>query len=876
MIGTELGAFRILSRVGSGGMGEVWRARDTQLNRDVAIKVLPDLVAHDADRVARFTREAQSLAALNHPNIVGIHEIGRHDGRTFLVMELVDGRPLSAVIPSGGLPLEQSLHYGRQVASALAAAHGAGLVHRDIKPANVMVTESGAVKVLDFGLAKATVPLTGDGNSPTQTAGSAIVGTVGYMSPEQAQGKPVDARTDVFAFGVLLYELVTGRRAFERDSAVSTLAAILKDEPTPVRELATGIPAAVERLIARCLRKDPGQRYQHMGDVAILLEDIAADTVRPQPGMRGAEPRPAGARRSWRAPAAIAFATLLVGFGAAWLTFGRQAPDPGRVRRFEIPIKATPSELSLGQALAGPVLSPDGRMLAFVEGGVLRVRDLDRPLPRDLATDVEGPFWSPDSREIGYLSGRVVRRVPSVGGTPVAVAEVDFEGTLLGGSWSDDGRIIVSFAGRPIYSVPAQGGTLAPYVIPDTSKNEFDFHEPTFLPGGRGVLAVVHAVEGPHMRIVVLTGTERKFLLDDVAGDLRTPTYAPGGWIVYTRQKNEQALYAVPFSLDTLSVTGPPVHLVDHATTPTAAADGTLAHRSGTWAMPTDLVLVDRTGRTVASAGDPAAEIRAPVFSPTGGHVAFAAYETATSDIRVRDLERSTETRVTQPGLMNGNPAWSPDGKRLAYTVGTMLTNRVVIGQADGSGEARTIAECARPCRALGWSADGSIVSWVSDGDFHWLRLDGPPSPVRVRTQEIEEAAQLSPDLKYYVYAANVSGRTEVYVRGFPTGEPRWQVSAEGGSLPAWSRGTREIYFVRGNGLYAVPVEEGASFRAGLPAKLFDGDERGVQLFRFARATSGYHPAPDGQGFVVARQAGASGNFITVVENWLSDLSARR
>jgi Tol biopolymer transport system component len=378
------------------------------------------------------------------------------------------------------------------------------------------------------------------------------------------------------------------------------------------------------------------------------------------------------------------------------------------------------------------------------------------------------------------------------------------------------------------------------------------------------------------MRLAVLTGTDRKLLLDDVAGDIRTPTYASDGWIVYTRQKTEQALYAVPFSLDSLAVTGPPINLVGHATAPTVSVDGTLAHRSGTWAMPTDLVLVDRTGRILASAGGSAADIRIPVFSPAGNRVAFAAYETATSDIRVRDLDRSTETRVSQPGVMNANPAWSPDGTRLVYTIGTLVANRVVLGQADGSGEPRTLAECDRPCRLLDWSADGSIVSWVSDGDLHWLKLDGQSAPVRVRTQEAEESVRLSPDLKYYAYSAVVSGRLEVFVRGFPTGEGRWQVSADGGVAPAWSRASRELYFVRGNALYAVPIEGGASFRAGMPVMLFDGDEKGVQLFRFTRPTPGYHPTPDGQRFVVARQAGASGSFITVVENWLNDLSARR
>ncbi len=863
--GARLGPYEIVSPLGAGGMGEVYRARDARLSRDVAIKILPEAFAADPERLVRFQREAQVLASLNHPHIAAIYGLEETDGRRALVLELVEGETLADRIARGPLPVDEALDVARQIADALEAAHERGIVHRDLKPANVKLTPGGKVKVLDFGLAKA---LSGESSSPdvtksptltaAATQAGVVIGTAAYMSPEQARGKSVDRRADIWAFGAVLYEMLTGRKAFEGDTISDTLAAVLMREPD-WSALPAGVPASVRRVLRRCLDRDPRTRFRDVADARIEMDEVAAA----EPVAPLASPRPA--RRG--AAVLLVAGGVLLGALATYLATRPKPPAPAPVKRFFLGGLQFIADVQ--QTI---VLSPDGSKLAYrgrSEDGFERiyVRAFDsleaKPLP---GTEQGGqPFFSPDAQWVGFFAGGQLKKAAISGGSAQTICAVS--GRTAGGTWLPDGTIV--FVGDPskgLERVPAAGGGSQLLLPVDRKKGESQVFTPWALPGGKAILYTSRTGEENLIKVTSIERPEPELL----AKDGTAPIYVPTGHVLF-HQGN--SILALPFDLNRLAATGAAFPVLSQVSTRINAntriygvsPEGTLVYLPQASGETGTLVWVDRTGvETVVV--DMQRPVDSPRVSPDGRRVGFRTPAT-NCDLWIYDLERGATTRLTVEGDNHGF-VWAPDGRRVAFSRagarGTLLTTT-----ADGGGPVDRLLEIEGgfPIPSS-WSPDGRFLlhEHLAE-DVALLTLEGDlKSRPLLRAPFQERQAAFSPDGRHIAYASNESGRNEVYVQPFPSMATRTQVSSDGGVEPVWSRDGKELFFRQGRRMMAVEIQTEPQFAGGRPRRLFEGD------YRDGTFQPGYDVSPDGKRFLMVRGQLFGGGEVNIVLNWLEEV----
>jgi len=876
-------------------MGEVYRARDTNLARDVAIKVLPEEVASDGERLARFKREAQLLAALNHPGIAAIHGLESANGKPFLVLELVEGEDLADRLKRGAIPVEEALSIARQIAEALEEAHERGIVHRDLKPANVKLTPEGKVKVLDFGLARAySDDVEGRGqsdveHSPTLTRGTqvgVILGTAAYMSPEQARGKPVDRRADIWAFGVVLYEMLAGKKVFEGETASDTLAHVLTREPD-LAALPGHVPGALRALLADCLVREPKQRLRDIGDARRQIERAALESEAP-----GSARARSSRGRGW--PWLLIPVALAVGAFANRATAPRPAPAPPRRLSIELGVDA-----SLAPSEAGPaaILSPDGTLLAFVarkhEGdrAQLFVRRLDQleaaPLPG--TEGAHSPFFSPDGHSIGFFADGLLKRIAVAGGSAFAVADAPSD---RGGSWSDDGTIVYApnyVAGVGLRRVMSSGGPIQVLTRPDPTAQELTHRWPQVLPGSRAVLYTVHETLGNYdnARVVVqaFPNGPRKTV---VSGGYHG-RYVPSGHLLYM---HGGVLFAIPFDLAKLETTGVGVPFVEGVigASITAGAQfafsntGTLVYLpGGSGNTMLSMQWLDHTGKLSNLRAAPGVYRNARI-SPDGTKIAFQVFDGKSSDVWIYEWARDTVSRLTFDVTGSSVPVWSPDGRGIVFSSAQGGKNgRLYWRRADGTGGATPLTESQNFQAATSWHPSGKFIAFQelrADSGYDVMLLPiegdavsgykaGEPRPF-LDSPFNEWQAMFSPNGRWLAYASNETGRSEVYVRQFPGPGGKWQVSPDGGSHPTWSQNGRELFYQASDDrlMLASYVEQGASFQATKPRLWCD-----VRLPElYGQPTFDLHP--DGQRFavVVAEVGDARRSKVILFQNFLDEL----
>jgi serine/threonine-protein kinase len=853
--GTRLGTYEIVSALGAGGMGEVYRARDAKLNRDVALKVLPAAVAGDAERLARFGREARALAALNHPNIAHVYDSGTSGDTSYLVMELVPGDDLSLLIARGPLPLSQALAIARQVAVALETAHEAGIVHRDLKPANIKVRSDGVAKVLDFGLAKATPdPKSSDFrnvvDSPTVTAASTpgvILGTAAYMSPEQARGNPVDRRSDVWAFGAVLYEMLTGRRAFDGGTTADVIGAVVRLDPDWTA-LPADVPPAIRALLQGCLQKDHARRVADISTARFVID--AASTFE---SPRAAVHAPA---RRWSL--VLASSTALLACLSVALLWTLLKSEPAAVARYTV----TPADDDAIVQAAGVdvALSPDAAWMVYVgraPGGGTRLlrRNLDdlNAVPVPGSDGAAAPVVSPDGQSIAFLANGAIRTIPAQGGQPFTVVTSGGEP-----AWSDDGAIYFGRANLT-YRVAARGGeaTAVSAPLPNILQRSAEA-----LPGGRGLLVTLLSGTTAQAQIAVIGpdgGAPRPVLRGAMA------RYSSTGHIVYSTSNG--ALMAAPFDLGRLEITGPPVPLAEGVAVDNTGTSQFAVSRSGAVLYGTgigflsELVWVARDGAVTPVDPGWTGEFSSPALSPDGTRLALAIQTLESRDIWIAQLDRGPRLRLSLDGARNDYPAWSHDGRLVTFASDRKSPSfDLWTKRSDGSGEAvLELDEESAIAEAL-WSPDGAwFVHRTSTnvegaGDILGRRLDGDKKPVRLAASPFTELSPaISPNGKWMAYVSTESGRGEIVVVPFPnTGDSRWPVSVGGGLEPVWSRDGRELFYRSGKGeMVSVRVETEKAFAIGATTVLFP-DTHFIRLNTHRQ----YDVARDGR-FIMVRPIGA-------------------
>jgi serine/threonine-protein kinase len=885
--GISLLNFRLVEKIGSGGMGDVWKATDTTLGRDAALKFLPPALAGDAERLARFEREAKVLASLNHPGIAGIYGLHEAGGVRFLAMELVPGIDLAQRLESGALSVADTIDAARQIAEALEAAHDQGIVHRDLKPANVKITPDGKVKVLDFGLAKALDPIASGGQAGTDTRMSptitslgtvagVILGTAAYMSPEQAKGKPVDRRTDIWAFGCILYEMLAGRRPFEGEGISEVLAAVIM-APIAFEALPPSIPARLRALVRRCLERDPRKRLRDIGEARLILEAIQSGAPEDAPAASGPAVAPAPGPTPlarWLTIGGTALITALAAFGVLRALAPKPVEPP--LRRFEIPARGSFRSDNQSRLLG---ISPDGRTIAYVEDGKLLLRPLSRVeatlVPTSAAPSVL--FWSPDSAFLGYGAGGKLWKVPAAGGESTVIA--DIRASLTGGSsvsWCPDGRIVLGTGEGGLRRVSASGGDFQEFIPYDKDK-ETDLHDASCLPDG-SVLFAPHAAGGRPNSLCIFTGGKRKELLKLAADqDIWFPVYSPAGYILYHRHPANTGVWALPFSLARHEATGDPFMVAAEADVPSLSNDGTLVHARGVASRMCQLLLVDKTGKTISKIGQPQEQWPFPFFSRDGRSVAIAAREGDATDVWVHDVERGTRMRLSSEKAVYGMESWSTDDKTIVYTEGSTPNINMFSRNVDGSGEAKKLG----PGWSPSYSADGRyllISVYNRDTFFDVSSVDArtwsAPVPL-VNTKATEIAPVLSPDGRYFAYVSDEGGPSEVYLKRFPAGEGRWQVSTAGGMWPRFSRRGDKLFYAAGDAIMEVDVTLGAEPKLSAPRLLFTRKPLGWSLvFGWP---PGFDVSADGERFVVVEPQVSATMLggITVDENWLQEFAGR-
>jgi serine/threonine protein kinase len=897
--GEKLGPYQVLSSIGAGGMGEVYKARDTRLNRMVAIKVLPDQFANRSELRERFEREARTIASLNHPHICTLYDVGHQDGTDYLVLEYLEGETLAERLKKGPLPLEQVLQYAIEITDALDKAHRKGITHRDLKPGNIMLTKSGA-KLLDFGLAKfqheanAAEALS---QRPTGldsiTGKGAIVGTLQYMAPEQIEGKPVDARTDIFAFGAVVYEMATGKRAFDGQSQASLIAKTLEVDPPPMTSIQSTTPPALDHLVKRCLAKDPGERWQSAKDICEQLRWLSESREeKHDPAIAAvvAQQRRAKKRLVW---AGVVVAAL-VATRLAFFVYSRVTlPSPGvRVVRFAVALPPA-QQLSVlsGSEPHAIALSPDGTQLAYVarQNGVTQIflRALNSLESKPLPGTEEGstPFFSPDSQWLGFVGGYgKLKKVSIDGGPAVDLCDVDSR-LVFGASWGSQGSIVFGYVGG-LRQVPESGGSPKQLTtVPGTSSGTSDHMWPEFLPGGKAVLFVRGVAADPRISVVSIeTGGQR----DLIAG--KDPVYSPTGHLLYSQGGT---LMAAPFDLQRLAVTGTGVPVAEgilqrtpDVFQPPAAdysisATGSLAFVPGVaTAAPLKLTWVSRSGAEQPLPA-PAHIYLHPRLSPDGQRIAVGITEKE-SQVWLYDIAQGTLSRFTFEGSNNLTPFWTRDGQRIVFISNKEGPRNIFSKLADGSGGLERLTTSENLDIPGSFSPDGQVLAFAeidphTGYDIWTLRLKGSsaeteqsrkPQPF-LKTSFNENVPQFSPDGHWLAYVSDESGRYEIYVVPYPGPGGKWQISTEGGREPLWNRNGRELFYRSGNKMMAVDINTRMGFSAGTPKMLFEGPYQSLST-----STPNYDVSADGQRFLMLKSTEQPAQ-INVVLNWFEELKQK-
>jgi eukaryotic-like serine/threonine-protein kinase len=874
--GRRLGPYEILCAIGAGGMGEVYKARDTKLDRDVALKVIPEAFIADSERMARFEREAKFLASLNHPHIAAIYGLEESSSTDALVMELVEGPTLADRIATGPIPIEDALPIAKQIAEALEYAHDHNVIHRDLKPANIKVKPEGTVKVLDFGLAKAMLddPTAVDmSNSPTlsmaATMAGTILGTAAYMSPEQARGKAVDRRTDIWAFGVVLFEMLMGHAVFAGEDVSETLAFVMTKEP-PFDALPVKTPAAIQNLLRRCLEKNPKRRLQHVGEARIVIEDVLSGAIAAEPifTSRGGQPQHS---LGW-----IVALILLLTLAALSFTHFRETPVVPPEMRTEINTPPTSDPESFA-------LSPDGRQIVFAASGDgvtrLWLRRLDSTLAQPL-TGREGagyPFWSPDSRSLGFFANGKLKRIDIAGGSPQTLSDA----ASRGGTWGSDGTILFarSFA-SPLYRISSSGGE--PVAVTKLDKqNSHRF--PQFLPGGRKF--VFYSQGTPETAGIYLGSLDSSQTKRLSAADT-TGVYSPDGWLLFIRGGT---LLAQKMDIGLGELTGDPVTVADPvASDPTTdagassvSATGLIAYRYGRTSQR-QLIWFDRSGKALGTLGAPDANnLNAPSLSPDGRRVAV--HRTVQGSTNIWLLDETRSTRFTFDSSLDRFPIWSPDTSCIAFDSNRNGHRDIYLKTSNGARNEEVLVESAQDKGVDDWSRDGRFLLYHSNDPQSsydlWVQpMQGDRKPfVFLKTNFDERRAQFSPDGRWVAYTSNQSGRYEVYLRPFngnaagtSTGG-QWQVSAAGGINPKWRADGKELYYISPDGkLLAAPIAfKAGTIDPGTPVVLFQ--TRGVGGATDVNFGYNYDVSADGR-FLIDTVLEDAASPITLLQNWQAGL----
>ncbi len=897
--GQKLGRYEIRSLIGAGGMGEVYRASDPKIGRDVAIKVLPADFSADKDRVARFEQEAQAAGALNHPNIIAVYDVDTEDGTLYVVSELLEGEELRARLDDGPIPLRKVTEYAQQIVSGLSAAHERGVVHRDLKPENIFITKDDRLKILDFGLAK-VIPF---GNSDfglrnqeqetllqteTQnpkskirnlTAPGVVMGTVGYMSPEQVRGHAVDHRSDIFSFGVILYEMITGQRAFQHETMAETMSAILKEEPAEITESNPNVSPALDRIVRRCLEKKPERRFHSAHDLGFALESLSAPTSSSGGNLTTAVGTigPETARSPWLVRilggAALVF---LIAFVVSTVMYIRRPVPDLRPVTFAI----APPDNAVNTVNA-PLISPDGRTIAFVltVNGTnhIFIRELGSLTERRIeGTELTGPpFWSPDSRTLAFIANDKLKKVDIDGGPVQVICDAP---KSFSGAWNRDGVIIFgSTSDFGIRRVSASGGEVTEILPLDESRKETRYVFPRFLPDGRHFFYRSHnssPTDPPEIFIASIDGKERKPLFKN-SSDVY---YIEPGYLLYAR---ETTVMAQPFDTSGLQFSGDPVPVIDNVmlnatsgrTQFSVSDNGTLVYKRGS-GLQRQLTWLDRQGKEISKVGSPG-EYGQIALSPDGKKAAATLRVGGNTDIWVIDLERGLPTRFTFNAANEDDPAWSPDGNYILFSSDREGARKIFRKSANGSGNEEVISnEISVNTSGVDWSPDGKNALFASqDGktlsDIWVLPTTGDAKPYPLLQSEFNEGnGHFSPDGRYFAYSSAESGRLEVYLQSFPPGNGKWQVSAGGGSQARWRRDGKELYYLSmDNKLMGVPVKLDGSVGIGTAIPLFQSQ---IEYFLPAHR---FDVSADGQRFLVNQpvETGSGPPFVVVL-NWTSTL----
>ena len=880
--GTQLGHYEIVEAIGKGGMGEVYRARDSKLGRDVAIKVLPEAFTQDKDRLERFEREARLLAQLNHSNVATLYGVEESERRPFLVMELVEGETLAERIARGPMPLDEALHLFRQIAEGVEAAHEKGIIHRDLKPANIKISPDDTPKILDFGLAKAFAEkeaTTDASQSPTLTKGTAlgvILGTAAYMSPEQARGSTLDKRTDIWAFGCCLYEALTGKKTFAGETVTDTLAAVMRAAPEWTA-LPTSTPTGIRTLLRRCLEKKLKERLPDIGSARLEIRDALngpdVDAAQVVPVARNGQKRPLGA-----------IATFLAGSLIAGLAASSLWPEAdGRpVTRLSVAVNGalTPKSVS-------PALSPDGLYLAYAANNQLYVRAMDELETKPLAGTDGGrsPFFSPDSEWIAFFTASELKKIPVRGGATQTLARVR---DAISGAWGPDDRIFFQGEGiSGLFEVSATGGEPTAFTTP--AEGEAGHSEPEVLPGGGTVLFTIMggaSADDVWLEAQSIASGERALVLR--GGE--SARYASSGHLVYVR---DGSLFAVPFDPDRLEVTGTSALVVEGVASSrslgqySVSRSGSLAYLPGTasalfgWLSPTTLVWVDRDGREEPLPAEPR-PYAAPRVSPDGTRLTVVAAAPDNVDLWMVDTMRATTTRFTFDPGFDWMGAWTPDGLRVVFdsTRGGEGGLNIFSKRADGTGQVERLTVTSNRQHPFSFTPDGKVLVFeehrISDTgwDLIELALDGEPAMKPLLDSVANERAPaIARDGRWIAYQSDESGRDEIYVRPYPdvtTG--RWQVSIDGGRWPVWESGSSELFYISAGGMMAVPIETNPVFRVGASKLLFELEGYAVDNPDYPS----FDVSPDGERFLMLKSANTTETSepteFHVVLNWFEEL----
>jgi eukaryotic-like serine/threonine-protein kinase len=875
--GTKLGPYEIQSPLGTGGMGEVYRARDTRLGRDVAIKVLPSHLCSDPDLKARFEREAKAISALSHPHICHLYDIGAQDGTDYLVMELLDGETLADRLKKGPLPLKQALQYGIEIAEALEKAHTNGIVHRDLKPGNIMLTKSGA-KLLDFGLAKpapnVATAASGSGSMATMskplTVEGMIVGTFQYMAPEQLQGHDADARSDLFALGTVLYEMMTGKRAFAGKSQISVMSAILENDPEPVSSAQPLASPALDHVIQRALAKDPDDRWQTSRDLIHELKwsagsaSVAGRAVSAIPGRRKSRETLA-----WLIAAALVMVLIA---GAIWW---RPSKPPAESMYFPAPLPFPATDIAI---------SPNGHTIAVVayqesvRKNMVWIYELGSHGARSLA-GTEGasyPFWSADGRSIAFFTDAQLKKLEVAGGPVQTICDAP---SGRGGTWNKDGVIVFApetTAG--LFRVPASGGTPTRISSLDLSRGEGSLRWPVFLPDGKHFLYLAGNFTGQKgtnaIFVSSLDSNEKRFVVESTAN----AAYAAPGCLLFYK---DRTLLAQPFDLKRLALTGeatvilPEVQFLPQVKRAIFAVSdqGLLLAQSGGEAALSQLSWFDRKGNAVGAVGKP--EVYGNVFlAPDGESVGTDKTDMASLNIDVwtQELQRDGGKRLTFDPAIDAVPIWSPDGTRLVFASNRQTFFGLYVKNSDGANDEKNIAQENVGNFPSDWSRDGKYILYCRGPDLWYLTYPDIKSSLFLKAPSVFRNGQFSPDGKWVAYASNESGKWEIYVTSFPDAHGRWQISSGGGEQPRWRGDGKELFFLSSDGkMMAAPVTTGTHFDAGTPVVLFQSNPRPPVLVYDLFV---YDVSRDGQRFLINTQVKQTENTpMSVVLNWPSKLN---